>query len=206
MSAAKTCAGCEGRPDCQRLIPKPARGPWPERCEDCKRARDAERKRCAKKGHTFEHGPCRRCGTYVLKAREQRLPRDAHRYSAPRASTARGLNLDDDVDRTASQRERDGEYVPEADLWPGMGSRLAASAPDLRIEAMRAAVRKGLHVELTRDQAGRVVVRISGRSGNVLLEAVRIENLRALRALGADQEILEAEEAWWQRQELEQAA
>lgn len=158
---------------CTNQIGKPTRGPWPDRCADCKRALDAKRKRgaraCEKKGHTVWHGACGRCGTYVLKPREMRLPRDAHRYSMPRPATALGPNLDD-VGRTSSQREGPGTYVP-AELWPGMGSRApATTAPDLRVEAMRAAVRKGLKVELTRDPARGIVVRIEPRARRAAMD------------------------------------
>jgi hypothetical protein len=46
---ARPCVGCEERPDCKRLISKPARGPVPERCPDCtfdhNRAVDREHRR-----------------------------------------------------------------------------------------------------------------------------------------------------------------
>jgi hypothetical protein len=65
-------------------------------------------------------------------------------------------------------------FVFEHELWPGMGQRAPAlPAPDPRIEAMRAAVRKGLGVQLVRDEAGEIVVRISKPAEMISFDEVR---------------------------------
>jgi hypothetical protein len=119
----------------------------------CRRAAQ----RSCERGHTHVLGACRRCGKYCLPSGDKgpdRAPEVARRRNPPRAP--RG-------DDTAAQWPEGGQGSgPRAhELWPGMGSRApATTAPDLRLEVMRAAVRKGLKVELTRDPAGGIVVRI----------------------------------------------
>ena len=61
-----------------------------------------------------------------------------------------------------------GRSGPKADLWPGMGSRaLSGQAPNPLIGTMRNAVARGLTVELARDAAGRLGVRISQKPADV---------------------------------------
>lgn len=72
---ARTCAGCEERPDCERLIRKPPRGPWAERCSDCtvdhNRAVDRERQRAKRRHHCPARGWCYTCRKYNLKPRPE---------------------------------------------------------------------------------------------------------------------------------------
>jgi hypothetical protein len=71
VEQSRPCAGCTANPDCDKRVSKPARGPWPERCPDCKYEHDLEldREYQRAKHRCPDNGYCRVCDKHNLEPR-----------------------------------------------------------------------------------------------------------------------------------------